>query len=520
MTLRSALLAGAALWASAPILPAAASEPAPDPADTPPPAHRLTGAQGSYAPWLRFEPGGARLQADFLLGVTGESATAFPVDRYGTVHDAGLAVAPLLRAGIRADSGTVFEDVALRAEYEHDLPTGCWTSGAPAAGAEMPSGAPIEEQLRKLSLRVSLGPWVHAGGGFMTNQFGMGLLANDGAEGRWAPGSARFADPRGGDRVLRGFLGTGPLGPALITATIAIDEVRADDALFPGDEAVQFVGAIAAGHGAPWGGGALVVHRRQEAPDGAYTRATVVDLTARYGRVIGPVSLSIEGEAAIVTGETTIGPTPEHPAHDVRQLGLAARAAARGRHLGGVIDLLYASGDGNPDDGEQSAFRPDPSYEMGLLLYRQVLAAQTGRATVTAGDPALVGVPSPGLERVPTRGSATSTIAVFPRAYARPVGGLEVYGGPLLAWSAAPLHDPLNTRVAGGVPTNALGGASGDFLGMEIDLGARFRVLIEGSELTLGVEGAALIPGGALDDPGGDPMSPVLGGRGLLQYRL
>ena len=41
---------------------------------------------------------------------------------------------------------------------------------------------------------------------------------------------------------------------------------------------------------------------------------------------------------------------------------------------------------------EQNAFRMDPNFEVGLLLFRHVLAAQTGRAPVTAGDPTLVGV--------------------------------------------------------------------------------------------------------------------------------
>jgi hypothetical protein len=102
----------------------------------------------------------------------------------------------------------------------------------------------------------------------------------------------------------------------------------------------------------------------------------------------------------------------------------------------------------------------------------------------------------------------------------RPADGLEIYGGPLLAWSAAPLVDPLNTRVGGGVPHNALGGVPGNLLGVELDLGVRFRMLLHGSELTVGIEGAGLVPGDAFEDVDGNGMGAVLGGRALLQYRL
>ena len=497
-------------------------EPPSDPADTPAPAVRVLGEARSYTPLLRFRPKGLTLQGDFLLAFRGEGISTFPVDRDGSGFQAGAVLAPMLRAGVRFDTGEVLKHVNLHVEYEHDLPTGYWTSDTPIQGVEMPGSAPIEQQLRKLYLRASLGPYLHVGGGFMTNQFGLGLLANDGAQGNWTPGSARFADNRGGDRVLRGFVGTGPLTDAGLTATFAIDKVQGDDVMLPGDEAYQIIGTASVGYGKPWGAGIFVVQRHQDAAGGARTDATVVDLTARYGWMRPPwvMSYSIEGEVAFVTGETTLAPTADFPVHRLRQVGAVVRAAARGNHAGGVLDFLYLSGDGNPDDEVQSAFKADPNFETGLLLYRHVLAAQTGRGAVTAANPELVGVPAEGLERVPTRGSPTNSVAVFPRAYYRPVAGLEAYAGALLAWSAAPLSDPLNTRLGGGVGRNALDGLSGSFLGAELDLGVRHRMLLGGTELTLGVEGAVFLPGDAFADAAGNTMGPVLGGRALFNYRL
>lgn len=506
--------------AAAPVAAPPAEPVVVDPADRPAPAFVVVGPQRQYTPLLRYEPRGMLLQANFLFAGRAERVDTFPVDREGTRYGVGVTVAPMLRAGVTFDTGKLLSKVAIHAEYEHDLPTGYAAQKDSADGSEMPGTAPIEQQLRKLYARFSLGPWLHAGGGFMTNQFGLGLLANDGAQSNWTPGSARFADNRGGDRVLRGFVGTGPLTDAKLTATVAFDQVQGDDVLLEGDSALQAIGTVSVGYGKPWGAGVFVVHRWQETPAAERTEVTVVDVAARYARVMGSMSLSLEGELAVVVGETTLAPTPDFPVHDVLQVGGAIRAAARFEHGGGVVDFLYASGDGNPDDKTQTAFRADPNFETGLLLYRHVLAAQTGRATVTAGDLDLVGVPSPGLERVPTRGSPTNTVAVFPRGYVRPVDGLEIYGGPLLAWSAAPLSDPLNTRVGGGVPRNALGGAPGSFLGVELDLGVRFRMLFRGTELTLGVEGAGLIPGEAFVKADGSTMGALVGGRALLNYRL
>jgi hypothetical protein len=490
----------------------------PDPADTPP-ARVVLGAPREYKPLLRFEPAGLSIQADFLAAIRAEGVSTIPVDRDASGFQNGLVLAPMLRAGLRLDTEKLLGGVKIHAEYEHDLPTGYWKSDVPIQGQEMPASAPIDHQLRKLFLRASIGPYLHVGGGFMTNQFGLGLLANDGAQGSWAPGNARFADNRGGDRVLRGFIGTGPLTEAAATATFAVDKVEGDDVLLPGDEAIQLIGTASVGFGKPWGAGIFVVHRQQKAQGGERTDATVFDVTARYAGVLPSFSYSIESEFAFVVGETTLGPTPEVPVHRVRQVGGVVRGTLRRSHMGGVLDVIVASGDNNPDDALQGAFKADPNFETGLLLYRQVLAAQSGRAPVTASNPDLVGVPSPGLERVPTRGSLTNSTALFPRVYVRPAEGLEAYGGVLLAWSQAPLADPLNTRFAGGAARNALDGASGSFLGAEIDLGVRQRLLLGGTELTVGVEGAVLVPGDAFTDAAGNTMGPVFGGRALFNYR-
>jgi hypothetical protein len=225
-------------------------------------------------------------------------------------------------------------------------------------------------------------------------------------------------------------------------------------------------------------------------------------------------------EFAYLTGTTTLTTTGSYPRQDVQQLGVLTRNSVDLGGFGFALDGAFASGDRNADDGAQNGFRADPNADMGLLLFRQVLAAQTARGVATASNPQLVGAAVPGLERLPTRGAFTNTLSVFPRAFWQLHEGVELYGGVLLAWSAVPLSDPFNSRLAGGALRNALDGRPGGLLGTEFDVGARARFLLWGSELMVGVEGGLLMPGGSFHTASGQTMGNVTGGRVMLGYRL
>ena len=182
--------------------------------------------------------------------------------------------------------------------------------------------------------------------------------------------------------------------------------------------------------------------------------------------------------------------------------------------------MIYASGDQNFDDGSQNGFKVDPNYELGLLLFRHVIASHTGRAPITASDLNLVGRPNEDLERFPSRGSVTNTIAIFPKAWARLTDGLEVYGGPLVAWGEVPLADPRNTRFNGGYPINLLGGQGGTYLGTELDLGLRFLMDLGGvARFNIGFEGAVFLPGNAFKSSG-ESMAQMYGGRLMAQTKF
>jgi hypothetical protein len=453
------------------------------------------------------------MELAFPISLAGrvEGVSSFPIDRYGNPFGPAASASPEVRLGASFSSGTAWASAALLVEAEVDAPR--------VAGDGYPGSEGLGIELRKLHARLALWKALHVDVGAQTSHFGMGLVSNDGAHG-WEPGSAAFSDPRGGDRVLRAQLVAGLYSPAGLALSVGGDEVLGDDVLREGDSARQFFGAVLVGVDKPASAGVSVVRRRQENAAGRTTDVTVGDLTAKATLELSGAVFGIETEWALVSGRTELGATPEHRTHDVLQLGGAARAWLDAGAFGAVLDFLYASGDQNPYDDAQNGFAVDPNYAFGLLLFRQVIAAQSARTALTAADPQLVGVPAQDLERVPTRGSATNTVAFFPKLRVRPLAGLEAYGGPLFAFANVPQTDVFNTQLGGGMPRSSLGGAAGRYLGTELDIGVRYRALLGRSELTLGAEGGVLWPGNAFQRLDETRMGAAYGGRAMIRYRL
>ncbi len=511
-------------------LPSLAAEPVSTDLPVQAPALRVTGSATGYQPLLRYEYENGRLELPISLDTRLEATRPFALDRDGTKSSGAMQFSPRARIGLRLMSPPSWGKVSLLLEYEHDVPTGTITGTLPD-GLGMPGSEGLTTQLRKAMLRLSYGEYVVVGGGVMTSNWGLGLLANDGAHG-WEPGSARFTDPRGGDRVIRGFLATGPHTPLGLVAAVAIDKVQGDDSLLTGvqqgkpnadydDQAGQVVASVSLGRPGDTWAGVYVALRNQTTWDHRYLQVAAFDASGTWRQSLwGGSTLRLGGEVAYLGGNATLGATATFPVQQVRQLGVLTRNSLDLGGFGFAFDGAFASGDGNPDDATQNGFRADPNADMGLLLFKQVLAAQTARGSAMAGDPLLVGVPAPGVERLPTRGAVTNSLSVFPRMFVRPVDGLEVYGGVLLAWSLVPVFDAFNTRISGGTPRNAVNGTPTGMLGTEFDLGARFRMLFNGTEVMIGAEGGLLVPGGQFALASGKTPGAITGGRLMLGWRL
>ncbi|MFU8807255.1 MAG: hypothetical protein ACNA8W_25830, partial [Bradymonadaceae bacterium] len=378
---------------------------------------------------------------------------SFLVDADGEEYSHGPALNSLVRAGLHFGSGVELAPIGVGAHFEIDAITGLVMGGAQPLGDYTPGTRPADTAvIRQASGRFSVGRHLHLQAGMMTSHWGMGLLANDGAHG-WEPGSARFTDPRGGNRVLRALVAGGPFTEGSILVAAGADSVVEDDALLEGDEAYQGIFSVMYGHLQPTRAGMYVVRREQSTALGGEINVWAFNVTGAHKLGLGEAAiLELHGEAAFITGTTTLSPTPEHTVSDVRQVAAAARANLDFGPAGAVLDLLYASGDHDFQDGRQTAFRVDSNYSMGLLLHRYVVAAHTSRTTATAVDPELSAFPPPDLDRYPSGGTITNTISIFPRGWWRPAPGLEIYGGPLFAFAPARQADPYQTNLAGGEP--------------------------------------------------------------------
>jgi hypothetical protein len=485
------------------------------------------------APLLSWNPGGFSLQIPVLLNARLSEVSGYPVDGKGGTQPAGLALSPLARIAVRFDSAQVWPALNLHLEYEHDLLTGdADFRKSPPAGLGMPNSAPLTTQPRQAFARAIIAKAVIVEAGLMTSHWGLGLVANDGTHG-WTPGSAEFTDPHGGDRVLRALVSSVPLTSLGLMAAVAFDRVWDDDALLTtaelpkgsglgNDTAYQALVALTLGHDKPWNAGIYGVGRFQTTTDGRQLNVAVIDATGGTRLKFGEkTNLLLAAEGAWIGGATDLAaPVGLKSMPAVNQFGAVGRANLDFGGVGGVLDILYASGDQNLYDGGQNGFNVNSNYDMGLFLFKNVVAGQTGRTVNKASDPSLVGKLPTGLERLPTRGSITNTLAFFPRAWGRPVAGLEIYGGPLIALAAVPPVDPYNSLFVGGDARNALNGVPGTYLGTELDVGVRYRAVLAGTTLTLGLEGGALLPGSALNTDKGNPMGSVYGGRLMIDYRL
>jgi hypothetical protein len=467
-----------------------------------------------HAPALSTDLLGIEVEAPLSTRGRLEVASPYAVDAAGNELSALPGALGVVRAGLNAQTGWFLHPFGVKAALEADA-IGSLVNGPDLRGSGLPYENGGSLQLRQAWVGAGFAYMGGVAAGAMTSHWGLGLVANDGAHG-WEPGNAQFNDPVSGDRVLRAAVTSGPWPEFWgVKAALAVDRGLGDDMMLWGDTVYQAVAALSIGEDKPHGAGFYVVRRHAQTLARARTDVWVVDGTARTEwNVLPSVRLFAAAESAFIFGDTTMAPSTAFPTHDVVQLGAVLRAGADFGKFGFIADGVYASGDQNLNDRAQNGFRTDINFQQGLLLFRHVIAGQTGRGVAVASNPEITGKPAQDIERFATRGAVSNAWVFFPRGWFRPMEGLEIYGGPLLAISDVPLIDPYNTRMAGGSLRNALDDAPGAFLGTELDLGVRYRADLGPVQMTAGVEGGALLPGDALG------TAPILGTRMLLELRL
>jgi hypothetical protein len=363
--------------------------------------------------------------------------------------------------------------------------------------------------------------------GQQISQFGLGMLSGSGAKDAEAGefGQSRFGSLAWRALVAgRPFFGWGGAWRAVepvLAGDIVVRDGTAD--FYAGDRAFQAIAGVRFNVD-PDHILALIAIFRHQRPENESTgaRATdvvAIDLSAKW---IFFERLKVGVELAGIIGDTTNGRTVDAPVQAVRQFGAYVKGSWRAGKTTVLLDLGYASGDSNPYDDQLNAFRFDRDLHVGLVLFEQVMGYQSARAGLRAADPALTGVAPEGVDLLPSGGSITGAAFLFPRVKQELAPWLDLYGGPLFAFSTAKLTDPYSTRVlGGGIATNFLGRHPGDYLGTELDVGLQGRFhpwSFATLEPTL--EAGVLFPGNAFAQSPGGTMDPVWLGRLRLTLRV
>jgi hypothetical protein len=455
-----------------------------------------------------------------------QGATPFPLDD----RSRPTTIAPLLTR-VRVTPEIHLKGFGLIGEA--DTATGAIVGAPPVSlvGDRVPYPAISALDLRKLYLEYK---WESGAfrAGLQTQSWGLGMLANDGAR---EPEAGDFGQQQFGNTTYRALLAVRPLfsmgGAARAFETaIAADLINRDGfgEFAKGDRAFQAVLALRFAKDVENSLGIYGVYRAQsninvsERDGGKRTNVFVVDAAGKWeffkrrNRV-----LKVGFEVLTINGTTTQARNENAALLRVQQFGAAAKVQYKLHRLTLLADWGFASGDQNPADDRIENFRFDRDFKVGLVLFDQVMAYQSARSAVRASDPNLVGVAPEGVDLLGTAGSITGVWYLFPRVKYGLFDWLDLYGGPMFAFSTARLADPFNTRLGGGAAVNPLGGRPGLYMGTEVDLGvqARYRPIPE-LLITATGEGGLFLPGDAYTLPTGGVMGPVGFGRLRLSVAL
>jgi len=307
------------------------------------------------------------------------------------------------------------------------------------------------------------------------------------------------------------------------------------------DTAYQFVGAIQVDttdyeNTAPFKGGFYAAWRHMEhqdvllpadnKPPEEYLEVWVFDL---YGNLtLNPRSwngweLYFEGEIAGVTGETNFlvskivaDPGNPFPVSTVTQLGWILKGGVKYKKWFSLdfLNLGYASGDSNPFDDEVRNFKFHPDYNVGMILFEDLLAnisdASAVNATLGLGEAGPVR--TLGTDLLPYNGSVTNAFYVNPILRVYPMEHLETMLGVLWARTATKYVDPIIDYYYGGGYGlyNPLGAPSTNyFYGVEVDFGVSYTFDWKYLDLVLGLQYAHFFPGNVFQDAEGNRMDDI-----------
>ena len=260
------------------------------------------------------------------------------------------------------------------------------------------------------------------------------------------------------------------------------------------------------------------VLRDQEDADGDEVEAQVYDIYLNYTipakARLPQITLSFEGAYLEGFTDRVIHENAQEGI-DLEGIGAVARVDLGYKDLGLNLRLEagYASGDANFYDDKNFSFTFDPDYNVGLVLFDEVIAGISAVAPETIADPSRIYLPQKGIDILPTDGSLTNVIyQMVGFSYSpAPLKGLGVKGAVIYAQADQYFSDPYQTYKAGGVAHNFLGAkCDSRELGWELDFGLSYTFHLPNQlSLKLGGEYGRFFPAGAFKDQEGERMDPV-----------
>ncbi len=369
--------------------------------------------------------------------------------------------------------------------------------------------------------------------GHQTYHWGLGLLVQDGRQSR------DFGIAMRNNLVERIAFGTKPFkvlsnAPKWLqdaTGFVAADVVFRDDnaSLLAGDLAASGVLGLKIEQD-NWSMGLIESFRYQrDRTDSDFpleTPSTLRVLTSDiYAKVPlwiqnGRARISAEIEAAFIYGKTNrpyLDETVEEGA-SVQALGAVARLSYEPTDsLNIKLETGYASGDQDTRDDVYRVFTFHSDYQVGMVLFDQVMPMLTARSVDRIHDPELLQQAPASTRFLVNQGALRNARYLYPVIGYQPSQALEFKLAYLMAFSAAGAVDPFQSGINGGYNLGFDGEiANSRNLGQELCLGLRYTVDAgEALTTTFIAEGGVFSPGGALNSVINDNVTLARAGFSL-----
>ena len=414
--------------------------------------------------------GAAKLKVEPIVDawVAYDQTSSFAVDAEGTQGGQGGHLDTRQRLGVNFVSNDVAIGIIVGGQTDQvwgdtwDIPGAVDERGRHQLRYRTPA-------IRKLAMTANLQTF-QLELGLTTSTWGLGMLANDGIQ------EPFFGQPEFGDRVVRARMTTKPQAGSPWHFTAAWDRVLQDEVTVDVNTqwTNQAIVSVLWRKDDDQAGIYGAVRRQDELLYSRSTRVTVVDaFTDLHVPITEGLNLHLAAEGAGITGKTNRSTT-----YNARDRVHVLSAGAVGVAMLGMRDDTiqvglssgFATGDGDPNDDTMADFSFDRNFDVGMVLFDEVMGSIDAAHYNLVTDPSYAGRPPDGVEATVNEGSFRRATYVQPRVEVTPVSWARARLGALFAWSTAPVSHGFYTLRNGGVPVNHLKQpTSGYALGTELD---------------------------------------------------